>query len=279
MAYDSCEMRKYLRETLSPILHELDMTKLSQHNAGLLRYGRNAEERFNCFVEAEYQQFDTVFKWASINLQPGTSILEVGCLIPTIPAGLKKLGFEVSAVDNTALYGDAFAPIQLWCDRNGVTFFDLDILTQSNRLPSFPVITLINVVEHLNGSPKRLLESLVSKLQPGGHFLFCVPNIASITRRLQMIHGNSPLPSYEDYWLSDYPFGGHNREYTLKEACHCLKASGLSILEQILLPTTFSGRVSMKAALAHLLERIGPRTWRYLIFLIAQKLTPSENGE
>lgn len=266
------EMLEYLREKLAPALNKVDLSDLSRHNTSYRHYGCTVEERFRNFVETEFAHFDRYFSWAVRNLSPGRRILEVGCFIPILPLGLQKLGFEVTVVEKASMYGPSFGAVRELCERNNIRFLDMDIVDRPSQMPTAPVISLINVVEHLNGSPRGLLQAIASKLELGGYLLFSVPNVASIGRRLALLRGRSPFPLYEDYWQSEYPFAGHNREYTLEEARYCVQKVGLVVQEECMLARAWVRGETLRSRILRFVEVLGPRTWRYMIFLVARKV-------
>ena len=109
---------------------------------------------------------------------------------------------------------------------------DIDIL---EGLPfekeCFDVVTLLAVIEHFASSPGKLLKEIHRVLKPNGKFILDTPNAASAIKRLVfLIRGVPPYPSIEDFFFSESPFTGHNREYTLHDLQKVLSLSGFEML-------------------------------------------------
>ncbi len=95
---------------------------------------------------------------------------------------------------------------------------DLDILSDDMvRLEYNDVVLLMAVIEHLNGSPRRLINNVRKIMKPDALLFSEVPNISEFSKRIRMMFGHSPLPQYKDYFYSEYPYAGHNREMTVEE--------------------------------------------------------------
>jgi len=80
---------------------------------------------------------------------------------------------------------------------------------------SFDLITIIDVTEHLPGSPFELFEEIKRVLKPGGVLVFGGPNSVSISKRLRMLIGKHPYILLES-WL-DRNYYSHYREYSKKD--------------------------------------------------------------
>lgn len=133
----------------------------------------------------------------------------------------------------------------------------------------YDVVNLLCVVEHLLGSPKCLMKRIKSMLEPEGVLLFCVPNQARLLRRMAFFFGGiSVHPDYGDYFHSEYPFSGHNREYTYKEVIYALNEAGFRINElgSIKYPPNGSPVKRIVGSIANLL----PSSFHQLIFVSAK---------
>ena len=63
-----------------------------------------------------------------------------------------------------------------------------------------------------------------------GYVVVEVPNVAALSRRVSfLLKGWPPFPPFSDYYHSDYPFAGHNREYTIADLEYSLEQCGLEL--------------------------------------------------
>lgn len=219
-----------LRDTdraIGPLLETIRIDDLIKHNAGYKPY---ATDRQKYFVELEKGRFVTAVDWIEQCRCRGT-VCDLGCFIPYLPVALSLLGYRVKIVDKYSLYGHAFKEaIERLAEAHGIELFDLDIVAEDlSPLGANDMVLLMAVVEHLNGTPRALMESVHHTIADGGRLLFEVPNLAAFTKRIQLLFGRSPLPDYATYLDSDYPFLGHNREMTVPEVRYLLEHTGFQI--------------------------------------------------
>jgi SAM-dependent methyltransferase len=97
---------------------------------------------------------------------------------------------------------------------------------------TFDVVTLLDVVEHLPGSPIPLLREAKRLLRPGGTFLLSGPNAASLMSRLKLLAGRHPHIDF-DAWLNP-PYFSHYREFTRVEYRAMLERAGFSVRRTIM---------------------------------------------
>lgn len=211
---------------IRPLLDSVDMDDLVTHNAGYAGY---AEAPFDRFVGDERGRFAKAIDL--LNLDRPSRVVDLGCFIPHLPIALARLGHRVTIVERFELYGPSFGrELTRVASEEGIEVVDTDLSSDDLvRLGAFDVVLLMAVLEHLNGSPRALLERIRSILAPGGRLLVEVPNIAELGQRLRLALGRSPLPDYGTYLASAYPFTGHNREMTAAELRFALEATGYRV--------------------------------------------------
>src|SRR5215216_2617481 len=206
------------RDELSPLLENLDFRVFSKYNAGYLRYQQNPT---TYFVDLELNRFLHTATYIATNFPPSTRILDIGVFIPVLPIMLSKLGYQVEAVEKLSLYeGTLDKILELIRSKYKIKVHNIDIINQDTATlnDQFDIVLLMAILEHLNGSPKELLEKCRDLLKSSGFLFTEVPNIASLSKRIAfLLKGKSPLPEYSDYFFSEYPFEGHNREYSFSE--------------------------------------------------------------
>jgi 2-polyprenyl-3-methyl-5-hydroxy-6-metoxy-1,4-benzoquinol methylase len=220
------------RNELSPLLEDLDFRIFSKYNIGYLRYQKDPTRYF---IDMEINRFLYTANYINANFPKTTRILDIGVFIPVLPIMLAKLGYQVEAIEKLSLYENTLDTIiEFVGTKYNVKIHDIDIINGNSAMLKnrFDIVLLMAVLEHLNGSPKRLLEKCKNLLRPSGFLFVDGPNIASMPKRISfLIKGKSPLPEYSDYFLSEYPFEGHNREYSLNELQYALKSTGFEIIK------------------------------------------------
>lgn len=108
-------------------------------------------------------------------------------------------------------------------------WFDLNLAIDPREwrtdLPSYDVIVMAEVIEHLRTPPRHVLAFLRTLLSPGGVLVIQTPNAVALHKRLEMLLGRNPYEQLRDQ--ENDP--GHFREYTKRELCDMLVASGYRI--------------------------------------------------
>ena len=244
------DWREHLEPILAPALRALDIPGLARHNHGYLAY---EHDPFGSFVGWELPRYLHHVGKISTFADEKEPILDIGSFIPTLPIMLHRLGYEVILVDNFALYGGVLDPILEVCEDLGLHYIDADVLdpSQFRRLPKSRQVNLLAVVEHLNGSPRTLLESVRELMPEDGRLFFEVPNIASLGKRLRFLRrGTPPGQPFESYFKSIYPFSGHNREYTLDDVRYSMEETGFRVEE--LYTFNYSSPPPLRRSLARL---------------------------
>jgi SAM-dependent methyltransferase len=257
-------------EEIRQLLETVDVADLSRNNRGYEAY---AADKFYSFVEMEKRRFVKTARLISQRVEGGR-VCDLGCFIPYTPLLLARLGYEVTAVDRYEFYGEAFQErIMSLAARHGIELRDLDIL--NDDLPAvgrFDVVLLTAVVEHLHGSPRRLMQSVRGMLNRDGLLVFEVPNIAEFYRRLALLIGRSPLPPYTDYFRSEYPFFGHSREMTVDEVRFLLTETGFTVERLECYDYHMPPVAGTRRRVLRLLREIAPmRNKRQAIFALARR--------
>lgn len=259
------------RNELVPFLNKLDFRIFSKYNVGYLQYQK---EPTTYFIDLEIDRFIHTANYINAYFPKSARVLDIGIFVPVLPIGLAKLGYQVHAVEKLSLYENALDPILEYVEKKyNITIYDMDIIknntSQLNK--QFDIVLLMAILEHLNGSPKRLLEKCKDILKSSGKLFVEVPNIASISKRIALfLYGKSPLPDYSDYFLSDYPFEGHNREYIFKELEYALTKTGFEICETAYLNVKPYPGARLQSHLMKLLSKFGIPSWRDVIWTVSQ---------
>lgn len=105
--------------------------------------------------------------------------------------------------------------------------FDLNAASVRAGWPAlggpYDVIVFMEVIEHLNTPPRRVLEFLAAQLAPGGAIVLTTPNAVWLKNRLRLVCGRNPFELLRD------DHSGHVREYTLAELSAAAREAGLEV--------------------------------------------------
>ena len=149
---------------------------------------------------------------------PNSVVLDVGCSKGYVGVELKK--------QNCKLFGIEKNPKACSVARNyykKVIEGDIEKLDLS-CFPSklFDCIICLDILEHLS-RPDVVLSRLKQILSPDGKIIVCLPNIARIEHRLQLLFGRFV------YTYTGALHKGHLRFFTLKSARDLIKSCGYKI--------------------------------------------------
>jgi SAM-dependent methyltransferase len=167
------------------------------------------------------------------HLPIGSKIWDFGAGPCDKTAVLSVLGYKCSAVD------DLNDPWHLELDnREAILHFASEMgidFTLSSAVPNFAaetfdLVILADIIEHLHDSPRVLLNSLLTKLRPGGLVLVTVPNAVNIRKRLAVLSGQTNYQPYTRLFWSDR-WRGHVREYTKQDLSLLAEHIGLVCCE------------------------------------------------
>lgn len=255
---------------LGPLLKEIDLENLSKHNRGYLEYEEDPVERF---IYLEMNRFKKTIGYINDNIEKGTKVLDIGLFIPFIPLALNELGYDVHCAEKFALYDGSLQPVIDLCEEQGIHLWDYDDLFKEKRaIPEFDLVLLTAVLEHLNGSPKELLETARSLLKDGGLLNVEAPNVCSLRKRFGFLFkGNPPFPPYHAYFQSKYPFSGHNREYTTGDLEYCLVNSGFKLIRLETYMYSDPKRLPLRSKILYYIEKYRSHDWKEGIWALASK--------
>ena len=159
-------------------------------------------------------------------------ILEIGTFSGVISLGLKKLGYEVVALD----LPEYVSGTEL---QRRFSEFDIPTLAANLRdghIPAedenFDCVVMCEVIEHFNFNPLPVLKEINRVLKPGGLLYLTTPNASHLGARIKLLIARSihhPIRAF--LWQFDpsgnYIVGLHWREYTGSEMKELLELPGL----------------------------------------------------
>jgi SAM-dependent methyltransferase len=162
----------------------------------------------------------------------GLGLLEIGFGMGVIACACSAAGMRVVGVDNET---HADHPIlRPFRERHHVEYHEYDALKQDLPLESGSV-DLVNsndMIEHIHGSPRRMLAECMRVLRPGGRLLVTTPNLGSLHNRLLLLAGKSVHVSITDWYHNpawQRPiYTSHIREYTTGDLRYVLRQAGFT---------------------------------------------------
>ncbi len=238
-----------------------------------------------------YYQYLLILRTVLPYLQEDRKVLDVGAGAGVIPLVLRKAGYECSAIDTWIEYSKEYSnrmgikkDIIERLERNGVQVHYCDI--EKEVLPfkdcSFNIVLLLDVIEHLHNSPKKVLKEIKRVLVPNDVLIITTPHLATLKNRVYLPFGRSNYVEFKE-WYDNEPFFGHIREFTLHEVKNMLRREGFRVKRASLsnclqFPAIKNFRFKpyqLLMSLYLLVTTIIPKL-RYLMIVVAQKIESKE---
>lgn len=157
---------------------------------------------------------------------PGTAI-EVGSYFGSFALALRRLGWQVTAVDRYDSYGPAFGPYTDLMEDEGVMVVRTTRETEDATLAGLAthdVVLAAAVIEHIPHTPRLFLEALRRKST--GLICLDTPNVARWWNRRLLDEGKSIFQDLRSQYFAGVPYEGHHREYTGPELAWMLAQVG-----------------------------------------------------
>ncbi len=200
-------------------------------------------------------------------VSPPARVLDIGCGGMDCTAAFQMAGFQCCGVDDFMddwhRVGDNREKLLAFAKTMGINVHvqKAGDVTIPSAPGSFDVVTLMDIIEHLHGSPIDLLNTAGAMLKENGVLLITMPNSVHLNNRISVLCGNSNYPDVRYFYHSPEPWRSHVREYTLAETQKIVSASGFdSMYSEYYHPWAKS--------------KLKRRLFRYL-FLLMCKVVPS----
>ena len=159
------------------------------------------------------------------------SILEIGSFLGIVSISLKKIGYNVNALDIPEFYQSP--SLRSLYEKNDVPFTGLNL--KKYELPyetnSFDAVIICEVMEHLNFNPLPVLKEINRILKKDGYIYIGMPNQSHIINRIKLLLGKSIHNPIDDFLKQldknrNMVVGIHWREYTLTESIQMIEEMG-----------------------------------------------------
>jgi len=208
------------------------------------------------------------------NLPGGSRVMDFGSYFGNASLLFKSEGFSVSAVDSYLDYAPALAGEHKILNQSKIEVIDSSKILEGRieLSESYAAVVCLGVIEHIPHSPRELLKSFYSWLQPGGILILDTPNHAYVYNRERLAQGLSVHAPIRDQFLAPVPFEGHHREYTLDEVAWMVDEVGFEILETDMFNYSLYSSLSLTGDdYARYEQMLVDRSKRELIYLVARK--------
>jgi SAM-dependent methyltransferase len=162
-------------------------------------------------------------------------ILDIGAWEGVFGCALRKLGYDVGAVDHGQPMPSAF-----W-ESKGIDWKQCHV--EADPLPfddcEFTGVYMGQVLEHFTYSPKKPFLEIRRVLKPGGILVVDVPNISEWHNFYRLIRGKNVLYDYKEHYIDHEPefykglpyFIRHNREFTRDELRVLAESTGFEVIK------------------------------------------------
>lgn len=148
-------------------------------------------------ILGEYKQYKTALQYtdnlSGIHIEmwphmpPSKKTLDIGSAYAILPLMLKLRGDDVTASDMTT----KFTNMQMLKDNN-VKWADINIEKDAKLPGKWNLVTLTEVLEHLNANPLTTLKKIYDALEPGGHVVCSTPAKELHGTTVYLNDGNKP---------------------------------------------------------------------------------------
>jgi 2-polyprenyl-3-methyl-5-hydroxy-6-metoxy-1,4-benzoquinol methylase len=162
------------------------------------------------------------------------TLVDIGAGTGVVAAACARLGMTSWSVDNRRADSLEHARIR---EHFGVGYKQYNAVTDALDFPdgTFDVVNCNDMIEHIHGSPKRMLAECIRVLKPGGWLIVTTPNHAALHNRIFLLFGGSTYHSIIDWFHNPIwqkpVYTAHIREYTISEMRYMLAEAGFGQVE------------------------------------------------
>lgn len=162
-------------------------------------------------------------------------ILEIGSFLGPVSISLKKLGYNVSALDIPEFYKSS--SLRALYEKYEIPFSGVNL--RHYKLPyetnSLDMVIVCETIEHLNFNPLPVLKEINRVLKNDGYIYIGMPNQSNIHNRIRLLLGKSIHNPIEDFFRQldrndNMIVGLHWKEYTLIETMQMIEKMGFDTI-------------------------------------------------
>ena len=203
------------------------------------------------------QDIDEVLKSGSKKYR----ILEIGSFLGAVSISLKKIGYEVYAMDIPEF--SESGNLRAKYEKYDIPFDGINL--RKNKLPYednfFDAVIICEVVEHLNFNPLPIIQEINRILKKDGYLYIGMPNQANFRNRLKLLKGKSIHNPIAHFFAQlnrndNMIVGLHWREYTLNETLEIIENMGFRTLKAYYYNEHSSSKKGLKSILKSLINSV-----------------------
>jgi 2-polyprenyl-3-methyl-5-hydroxy-6-metoxy-1,4-benzoquinol methylase len=180
--------------------------------------------------DAEIQRVTFNAQLVLADLQPGSTVCDVGGGWGVLSAACASCGFDAVLVDDFAdyVYANGVDPKYKIPEAYDVRVVRRDVARQSIAFDanSIDVISCFDSMEHWHHSPRRFLRDAMNCLKPGGKLVLSLPNCVDYARRLLIPLGQGKWSPMSE-WYDQQVFRSHVRELDVEDMEYMSRDLGL----------------------------------------------------
>lgn len=182
------------------------------------------------FDTLEKTRYLKIISYIDKNVSKENKILDLGTFFAIIPVSLRLLGYKnIDIMDDPKLFKNncTASYIDFLKNHFGLQFKDFNSLNEFKS--NYDVITFTSVIEHINDTPKPVLQNIWQALKNEGELILDTPNLLSLRKRIMFLLGRPLYEKIVNFFNSESPYSGHYREYSFKEIKYMLETIGFQI--------------------------------------------------
>jgi 2-polyprenyl-3-methyl-5-hydroxy-6-metoxy-1,4-benzoquinol methylase len=221
-----------------------------------------SEFPFHGYMDNKFSKYAEILAPIVAEYKRGSKILSIGCGPCDLEAQLSRLGYAVTCVDDLKdqwhLIDGNREKIKEFASKSGIDLIVDSAENLGDRLEeSFDVVLLVDVIEHLHGGPRELLNSIISRMRSGGFLVIETPNAVSLFKRMKVLCGISSQIGSDFLFWNIGEYRSHFREYTRKEIERILALENLVDIKTRMTNHALREVISKRIALRLILRAYG----------------------
>ena len=163
--------------------------------------------------------------------------VDIGCGHMAKTAVLHVLGYRMTGIDD---FGDDWHSSNTQSLRRFAQTMGIELVIgdasnpqtfDSLKSSSLDAVFITDVIEHIHGSPRVLLNHAGMLLRDEGYLVVGYPNSVNLRKRIDVLIGRTNYTKLDIFFNETDPYRGHVREFTPTETLQLFQLAGFQPLE------------------------------------------------